>query len=209
VELTERDFDILRLVYRFRFCLGRHIRVLCGFSGARATDRRLKMLIDAGYLKRKKYIYGIPYLYTLPHKGRIIIGANKREDKIRIERITHDIYVLDTLIYLIEKYKLPLNAVESEKELNIKYGFGAKKHHPDFVFSLDNNNYAVEIELSVKSKEQIEQNIRDNYMRFDCQIWIVDNKKVFTIINNLTNEYSNIEIIRLEEVRDYVRTRYS
>ena len=93
LELQDRDWKILRLVHRFRFCLGRHIKVLCGFDGARATDRRLKMLFEAGYLDRKKYLYGIPYMYTLSHKGRILLGVNKREDKIRVDRITHDIYI--------------------------------------------------------------------------------------------------------------------
>jgi len=73
MELQERDYEILRLVHRFRFCLGRHVMVLCGFSGARATDRRLRLLLDAKYLERKKYLYGIPYMYTLSHKVYRII----------------------------------------------------------------------------------------------------------------------------------------
>jgi len=60
LELQERDYEILRLVQRFRFCLGRHVQVLCGFSGARASDRRLKLLLDAGYLERKS-------IYTASH----------------------------------------------------------------------------------------------------------------------------------------------
>jgi len=92
--ITDRDILIFKLVYRFKFCLGRHIRILGGFNGARAADRRLKALTEAGYLSRKKYLYGIPYLYVLSHKGRILIGVNKREDKIRLEQITHDIIVL-------------------------------------------------------------------------------------------------------------------
>jgi len=101
LELQERDWEILRLIHRFRFCLGRHVQVLCGFGGARATDRRLKLLVEAGYLARKKYLYGIPYMYTLSHKGRILLGANKRQDKIRVDRITHDIYVIEAIIYFV------------------------------------------------------------------------------------------------------------
>ena len=54
MELTDRDYLILGLVFRFRFCQGRHIKELAGFQGQRATDRRLRTLIDAGYLLRKK-----------------------------------------------------------------------------------------------------------------------------------------------------------
>ena len=206
MELTDRDYDILKLVYRFKFCLGRHIKVLCGFTGSRASDRRLKSLIEIGYLQRQKYIYGVPYLYTLPHKGRILIGANKREDKIRIDRITHDIYVLDTVIFLTSKYNLSINDIISEKELHIKDGFGARKHQADFIFNYKDKTYAVEIERnSYKIKETLENNVRNNYMNYDRQIWIIDNKKTQTMLKNLTSEYSNIEIIHLREVLEYVK----
>ena len=76
MKLTERDFFILRLVYKFRFALSRHVKKLSSFSGHRATDRRLRLLVLGGYLSRKKYLYGIPYLYTLTHKGRILLGVN-------------------------------------------------------------------------------------------------------------------------------------
>ena len=58
-------------------------------------------MVEAGYLTREKYLYGIPYLYTLSHKGRILLGANKREDKIRVDRITHDIYMIEAIIYCV------------------------------------------------------------------------------------------------------------
>jgi hypothetical protein len=205
MNLVDRDFEILRLVFKFRFSLGRQIKVLCGFSGARATDRRLKALIDGGYLERKKYLYGMPYLYTLTHKGRMILGVNKRADIIRVERIAHDINVIDTVIYYVKKYGVSLKDIVSDKELHIMDGFGTRKHHPDFVFTHNNKQHAVEIELSTKSKERIEQNIRDNYLRFERQIWIIGISKVHNIVKGFAGEYSNIEIIRLEEVLKYVR----
>jgi len=200
VIVTNRDMDILRLVYRFKFCLGRHIKILINFTGVRATDRRLKLLIEAGYLCRKKYLYGVPFLYTVAHKGRILIGANKRENKIRLEQITHDIYVLDALIFFRGKYNLSLSDFESERELHIKDGFGVRKHQPDFVFTYEGKRYAVEVELTAKTKTRLEQNIRDNYLAYDKQIWITDDSKVLSHIKNFVNDYSNIEIVRLEEI---------
>ena len=85
--LVDRDYQILREIDRFRFCLGRHIKLLTGFEGQRACDRRLKILIEAGYINRKKILYGIPSVYFLTHKGKMLIGANKRQDKIRVEKI--------------------------------------------------------------------------------------------------------------------------
>ena len=198
--IMDRDVKILKLVYRFKFCLGRHIKTLVEFSGMRAADRRLKVLVEAGYLNRKKYLYGVPYLYTLTHKGRVLIGANKRENKIRLEQITHDSYVLDAVIFFKEKYGLVLSDIESERELHIRDGFGARKHQPDFVFTYEEKRYAVEVELTPKAKTNLEKNVRDNYLNYDSQTWITDDAKVLAMLQSLCDEYSNIEILRLGEI---------
>ena len=198
--ITDRDREIIRLVYRFKFALGRHVRELMGFTGSRASDRRLRALVDAEYLSRKKYLYGVPYLYTVAHKGRILIGANKRENKIRLEQITHDIYVLDVLIFFKGKYHLSLSQIESERELHINDGFGARKHQPDFVITYEGKRCAVEVELTPKAKSNLEKNIRDNYLNYDKQIWVTGDNKVFGMLQTFSNLYANMEIIRLEKV---------
>ena len=198
--IMDRDLEILKLVYRFKFCLGRHIKDLVNFTGARACDRRLKLLVEGGYLAREKYLYGVPYLYTVTHKGRILIGSNKRENKIRLEQIKHDATVLDVLIYFKERYGFSLEKAKSERELHIKDGFGNRKHHPDFVFRFEGKIYAVEIELTLKAKINLEKNIRDNYLNYDKQIWVTDNNKIRELLINFSNEYPNIEIISLGEV---------
>jgi len=203
IKLEKRDFLILGLIHKFKFCLSRHIKVLAGFTGARATDRRLKLLVESGYLKRNKYLYGIPYLYTLTHKGRILLGTNKRENKIRIERITHDIHVIDALIYLMARWGISLDDIESERQLHIKDGFGARKHQPDFVANINNERYAVEIELHPKERTRLENNIRNNYLNFDYQVWITNDNRVLSMLSSFQNEYSNIEIINLKEVLNH------
>ena len=87
MRLVERDYKILHEVGRWKFMLGRHIKDLCNFKSVSACDKRLKILIEADYLERKKYLYGIPSLYTLTHKGRILSGYNKRAENIRIDKI--------------------------------------------------------------------------------------------------------------------------
>lgn len=202
LELQDRDFEILKLVYRFRFCLGRHVRVLGGFAGARACDRRLKMLVEAGYLERKKYLYGIPYLYTVTHKGRMLIGANKRADTLRLERIIHDVSILDSVIFFIGKANISLNRITSEKELHSADGFGHRRHYPDFVID---GNVAVEIEIALKSKERLRKNIEANYLEYDSQYWIVsENPKLNKLMQEFQSEYSNLKTIKLEEVKMYV-----
>ncbi|MCL2360679.1 MAG: replication-relaxation family protein [Defluviitaleaceae bacterium] len=200
--IVERDLEILRLVYRFKFCFGRHVSKLIGFTGMRACDRRLKALTDGGYLARKKYLYGLPYLYTLTHKGRILIGANKRENKIRLEQINHDAQVLDILIHLKAIYGFSLNDIKSERELHIKDGFGTRKHHPDFLFEHHGKKYAVEVELTLKAKTNLEKNVRDNYLNYDQQIWVTGDNKIFGLLKNFAEEYANMEIISIEKLEE-------
>ena len=87
LKLVERDYEIFREVERWRFCLGRHIKVLAGFSGQRACDRRLRALLEAGYMDREKIVYGVPSVYRATYRAKMLIGANKRQDKIRLDNI--------------------------------------------------------------------------------------------------------------------------
>lgn len=208
MELQSRDYLILHLVFRFRFCLGRHVRLLAGFNGVRSTDRRLRALVAGNYLSRKKYLYGTPYLYSLTYKGRMLLGVNKRPDKIRLDKITHDIYVLEAVIYFVKRKNVALDKIITEKELHIKDGFGMRTHHPDFTFDIAGMRAAVEIELHAKTKPILEKNMRANYLNFDCQFWITHDSKTFALIQNLSSEYTNIDIIRLEEILNYVGERY-
>ena len=206
LQLTERDYDVIRLVYRFRFCMGRHIKELAGFNGTRATDRRLKLLVEAKYLERKKYLYGVPYLYTVAHKGRILIEVNKRADKIRVDRITHDTHVLDAVCYFVKKYGFTLADIITEKEMHANDGFGNRRHYPDFILIRKGKLHAVEIEISLKSKERLYKNGKDNFLIADNQIWVVNKgeRKLTESIEQMKEEYPNIAIIYLEDVLNYV-----
>lgn len=207
MRLTERDELILREVERWRACGSRHIRYLTGFSGQRATDRRLKILIDAEYLERKKYLYGVPSIYFLTTKGKSLIQAGARPEKVKIEQIIHDITVIDTAIYFIYKDNIGLNKIITEKQLHQQDGFGMRKHRPDFVFQKDNETNCVEVELSLKAKNRLTNIIKDNFMEYDVQNWIVPDTqiRIRQILEDSQHFYANIKLYSLQEVKDYVR----
>ena len=185
---------MLQWVYRFRFCLARHIQFLASFDGVRACDRRLKILVDNGYLNRKKIIYGIPYLYYLSKNGMRLIHVKVKDENIRIDQIHHDITTLDCLKGLVDKYNFQLDNMTTERELHINDGFGVRKHHPDLVFKKDDETYAIEVELNVKAKNRILKNIEDNYLNYDYQIWVVplSQVKIKHILTESLNKYDNI-----------------
>ena len=206
MRLTERDELILREVERWRACGSRHIRRLAGFSGQRATDRRLKILIDAQYLERRKYLYGVPSIYFLTAKGKALIQATARPEKVKAEQIIHDMTVIDTAIYFMHSENVRLNQIITEKQLHQQDGFGVRKHRPDFIFKKDDITNCVEVELTLKAKNRLTNIIKDNFMEYDVQNWIIPDTqaKIRQILQDSQNYYTNIRLYSLEEVNDYV-----
>ena len=206
LRVTERDELILREIDRWRACGSRHIRFLAGFSGQRATDRRLKVLIEAGYLERQKFLYGVPYIYFLTAKGKSLIHVGTGKEKIKIEQITHDRTVLDTAIYFMNKEGLTLQDITTEKQLHQLDGFGVRKHRPDFIFTKDELTYCVEVELTLKAKSRLLNIIKDNFMEYDVQIWVVPDsqKAILQVLKESKKLYDNIQARSLQKINDYI-----
>ena len=205
MKVVERDKLILREVERWRVCGSRHIRFLAGFSGQRATDRRLKILIEAEYLERRKYLYGIPSIYFVTSKGKKLIQSNARLEKVKIEQIVHDMTVLDSAIYFMQKENLSLQDITTEKQLHQSDGFGIRKHRPDFIFTKNDETTCVEVEMTQKSKTRLFNIIKDTFMDYDNQIWIVPDSQtvIYQTLKENQKFYTNIHIMSLKEITDY------
>ncbi len=125
---------------------------------------------------------------------------------VKIARIVHDIAVVDTAIYFMKKLKV-VN-IKSEREFRHDSGFKRDGHYPDFICNVGSATYAVEIEMTVKNKNVLENNIKKNYLSYDNQVWVVpkDKTKIWTVLEKSKSTYSNIFLISLEEVSSYVKT---
>jgi hypothetical protein len=187
--------------------LSRQVRLLCDFPSQRTTDRRLKFLIDSGYVERKHILYGIPALYYPTHKGKKLIGTSGRIDKIKIDQITHDIAVVDTVIRYHLERGVELASITSEKELHKRSGFGTRQHQPDFIYKDCNGTYCFEIELTPKSKDRMLKIMSDNFMAYDKQMWIVPKgqTKIRKVLKDNETAYPNIEVLALEIMTDFVK----
>ena len=137
----------------------------------------------------------------------MLIGANKRQDKIRVERINHDIVVIETAIYFALKRGIEIENIVTEKELHSKQGFGNRKHYPDFVIEQDDKKCCVEVELTAKSKQNLEKILEENYTTYDVQYYVLykNGHKIKSMLDELSVKYGNIEIINVEEVQEIVR----
>lgn len=204
--LTERDKVIISTIAKFRFLLGKQIRLLCGFNGQRSTDRRLSKLLENEFVERKRILYGLAGLYTITEKARKQFFIELSNSKIRIEQIEHDIFVVNTAIYFLRKESLTLEDIKTEKELKHLKGFAIREHEPDFVFSKSNETNCVEIETSLKAKSRLLKNLKDNFQKYDTQFWIIpdEQQKIFDIVHKSTKQFPNIEIIKLSEIEQFI-----
>lgn len=203
--LTDRDVKVIKEIQRWRFLLSRQIKVLCGFPSQRTCDRRVSKLINAGFLEKRKYIYGVPSLYFITRKAVRFLDLEYYSSEIRIEQIYHDISVVDTAIYLIRCENVDTASIVTERQLRHKAGFGNMKHFPDVIYKQDEKSLCVEIELSAKKLTRLEKNIKNNFKIYDVQRWFVpsDRPKIIENINSAGKQY-DVEIIPLERVKDYV-----
>ena len=206
-EIMERDTEIMNLVSRFKFCLGRQIKVLLNFGCSRVCDRRLKKLVDFDYLERRHILYGVPSLYFLGKNSKHIGTIKYYSYKLRLDEIMHDIAVLDTAIYFIKKHSVKLDELQSERELHSLDGFSNRRHQPDFVFIRDGKKTCVEVEFTPKAKDKMLTNIKRNFFKYDNQIWVVpDNEvKIRTMIES--SQIADIEILSWESVIQYVKEK--
>jgi len=203
MKLMPRDYVILSQIGRFKCVLGRHIKELAGFGTIRACDRRIKILMDNKYIHREKVFYGFPYVYSLTHKGKMLLGLNKRKEKIRPEQMKHDGVVVDVVISLMKESNLKLEKIVSEKEMNMASGFTVRKHRPDFIINDKDGKIAVEVELSLKSLKRLQMITKDNFLTYKGQIWYIERKnaKLAHILSEQQKKYPSFLILYLENLR--------
>jgi len=201
----ERDKRIIREIDRWRVLQGKHIKELTGFKGQRACDRRLRKLIEAGYIKREKILYGVAGIYRNSKKAtKVVNGVRVASPKIRTDQIMHDIAVAETAIFFNKEYGIEFDEMTTEIELHREDGFGVRKHRPDFIFEKDGKTICVEIELNLKAKKRFEKNILDNFERYDKQIWIVPSlkSKIAKILQENSTIYPDIEMLELSNIQN-------
>lgn len=205
MKIVSRDYLLMQEISRWRFLLGRQIRILAGFPSQRTVDRRIKVLKESGYIKGVYKLYGIPALYFATNKAKTVFNLDFVTTDVKVARILHDIAVVDTAIYFMKK--LGACDIKSEREFRHNKGFKREGHYPDFICKISGVTYAVEVELTLKNKAVFENNIKNNFLEYDNQVWVVpkDKVKIWTILEDNENIYSNLSLIPMEEVTGYVK----
>lgn len=206
----ERDEIVLRETDRWRVVTGRQLCILAGFSSQRTCDRRLKKLIEAGYLTRKRVIYGLPGLYFLTRQARLFIHVPDKPERIRLEQVSHDIAVLNTAIYFCKMFGVSFSDIKTEKQLHQQDGFSNRRHRPDFVYTQNGKTTCVEVELSLKNKDRLEKNVQQDFANYDFSFWIVPDMKCKTaqILTQNRTVYPTMEILEIGKIEEVLKNEF-
>lgn len=107
----------------------------------------------------------------------------------------------------MHKENLSLQDITTEKQLHQLDGFGIRKHRPDFIFTKDELTYCVEVELTLKAKNRLLNIIKDNFMEYDVQIWVVPDsqKAILQVLKESKKLYDNIQARSLNKIKDYIQ----
>lgn len=206
----ERDTLVFKEINRWRVITGKQICILADFSSQRTCDRRLKKLMESGFLTRKKIIYGLPSIYFLTNQSKALINMPNKPEHLRMEQISHDITVLNTAIYFNKIKHVPFADMRTEKQLHQQDGFSNRKHRPDFIYFKNGKTVCVEVETSLKNKNRLEENIKQDFLNYDFSFWVVPDfecKIAKTIEQNRT-AYPTIEILELREIKEVLEHGY-
>lgn len=205
--LTERDIKILIEMLRWRFLLARQIKVIGDFSSNQSLYRRLKKLLDVGYVRRTYYLYGVPAIYTTTSKGikAASLDTSLAPATINPVQIKHDSAVIDTALYLMLTAGISLSEMLTERELRHANGYGPSTHVPDIVIPALSTSY--EIELTLKGNTRLEKNIADAFTRYNRTVYVIPHSaaRIKGKVQELAEKYPSIKILDLEEVEKIVK----
>jgi hypothetical protein len=208
IVMTQRDTKILLESIRWKLLLARQIKYIGGFRSDNALYRRLRILIDARYLKRLYVIYGVPAIYITTSRGKKMAGLDTMlspVSNVSPVYIKHDICVVDAAIYLTQLLNVSFSEMQTEREIRKKQGYGLPEHVPDIV--IPTQGICVEVELTQKNYERLKKIMSDEYRKYDRVIYVVPNAsgQLYRKIKNIANNYPAVEIIELEVIEKYAK----
>ncbi len=87
--ITDRDLELLGFTAEHRLVLADHVRMLLGTSLA-ASERRLRDLVRAGMLSRRRLFERRPPCYQITRDGLALVGSRLAPPRLDLRSYDHD-----------------------------------------------------------------------------------------------------------------------
>ena len=200
MKLTERDIGILKFINEFGFSEMPQIERRFGLKKPRSYQL-LTRLVEEGYVKHERVFHGRHGIYRLSRKGAKLTHLPPLA-RVPLANYKHDITLMEVYLRLREQYPQALWISERELKRD-KYfdGVGKFGHLSDglLVFK-DGKRIAVEVELSLKSRNRVEQILRWYGGVFEIEeVWYYCPKGIMASMSSMAVEMPHIKFNDLDE----------
>lgn len=222
---TLRDEEIFNFLWRWKISSFKTIaHIFFSQTSLKLVYRRLSRLRKAGFLRQRLDESGRYRVWTLDKKGFAAL-VNRlpelEEYGFASENVEHDLLVNALHIGEWTKGRPPGVEIFTEQQLRRMkpemypdWVPNSKTHRPDGYTHIKNGNHsltvAIEVELSVKSKDRYESTISfyDHYDSIDRILWLVSSPQIASKIQQTTKDPNfyrpNIHnFILVEDFRKY------
>lgn len=209
--LNYRDLRLLRFIDKYRIASLKGASLACGFNSIQYTARRIKKLVEYGYIVQQSVYYGYSRFYSLTTKGLRAIGIVAKAYKPSYTTALHYMGVGDIAAYLANQYRLDaMQDMYCDKDFRhnetvIKQYQLETSHKPDIIFDSGGQTYYVEYERSRKGKKKTMENILMNHLSGVRQIWVLGDILFEDIKKECAESPHYKEAVTFMEYRELVR----
>jgi Mn-dependent DtxR family transcriptional regulator len=202
MRLTITDIKLIRWVNKMKRVNVRHVEKFLHVSMSNVY-RRLKRLVDNGYLVHEQIFHLKPGIYYPTWKGVNAAGDPLSPARVNLTEYEHDLIVTDIALYFEKKY----GYWKSEREIRSDKGITLKSqnhvHIPDGLTIIEGKKIAIEVELTQKGKERIKR-IFSRHLRSNDydEVWYLAKSNIKQNLEQHVNNviYSKIKIFDINEV---------
>lgn len=199
---VNRDGDILTFINKFGFCNCKHIQREFKLNRSRSYQimRRLRQrgLVEHEFIFKKEH--GV-FLVTTNGATWTKSLELKELNTISLGTYKHQITTIDLYLKLMQLY--PKSIWISERQLQYKKradGSGKYDHVADGVLINGEIHAAIEVELTLKAQDRVEEIIVDNLGQDNIQeVWYFCAENILAPMKKITQEYQQVKIYNLSE----------
>lgn len=189
MKLMDRDKEFLRFTNGFGCVCAHHLSTQF-HTPMRVVYRRLQKLKNEGYIEYQPYLKHEAGVYLLTDEGANVINDNlKPMRRINKGMIDHDLALVDLAIKITgtNEQFIPERRIRQYPEI-----WAFSDHIPDgFIKKSNGDLIAIELELSVKSKERLESifDFYSSHSDINYVYYYVGDKYVENVIQKMVNNY--------------------
>lgn len=203
MRLTADDLVLIRWINKYKRVTADQAVVFLSVS-KQNVYRRLKRLVENGYLIHERIFHGKPGIYYPTYKGVSAAGDLMPPARVNLTDYEHDLIVVDIALHFEKKYGYWKSERELRSDKGISGGFGSKLHIPDGIIKVNDELIGIEVELTRKGKDRLRKIFMQHLRSNDYQkVWYFVNDENIRhhLLANMDNRVrSIIQVFEVKEV---------